>query len=49
MEQSGAIDAVQNEAKKYSSKCMYLLDNFEDSVYKESLSNIVIGLMKRSN
>ena len=47
--QSGAIDAVQKKAEKYSDKCLYLLDKFEDSSYKRSLETIVIDLKERSN
>ena len=46
---SGAIDAVQKKAEKYSDKCLYLLDKFEDSAYKKSLETIVINLKERSN
>jgi len=47
--QSGAIDAVQKKAEKYSNKCLCLLDKFEDSAYKKSLETIVIDLKERSN
>ncbi len=47
--QSGAIDAVQKKAEKYSDRCLNLLDRFEDSTYKKSLETIVIDLKKRSN
>ena len=47
--QSGAIDAVQKKAEKYSDRCLNLLDRFEDSTYKKSLETIVIDLKERCN
>jgi len=48
IEKSGAIEAVQKETEDFTHKCLSLLNNFDNSIYKKSLKTIVIGLKERA-
>jgi len=48
IEKSGAIEAVQKETEDFTHKCLNLLNNFDNSIYKKSLKTIVIGLKERT-
>jgi len=48
IEKSGAIGVVQKETESYTSKCLNLLDIFDNSIYKKCLETIVIGLKERA-
>ena len=49
IEKSGAIEVVQKETEDYTYKCLNLLDEFDKSIYKESLKAIVFELKERAN
>ena len=48
IEKSGAIEVVQKETEDYTYKCLNLLDEFDKSIYKESLKAIVFELKERA-
>ena len=48
IKESGAIGEVQKETEEYTHKCLNLLNNFDNSIYKKSLETIVIGLKERT-